>query len=131
MNQEIYGENIADHYHNPSNKGTMGDASISHRELNPLCGDELTLFLKVESGKIIDAKFSGRGCVMSQASADILLDEIKGKSLSEIKKMNKDQLLDLLGIRVGPLKIRCALLSFETLKNSVELFEGGGIKNGK
>ena len=119
----IYQENILDHYKNPRNFGKIKNASVHHHEYNPLCGDEIELFLVIKDKKVVDVKFNGKGCAISQASASLLSEEIKGKSIDELKKMTKENILELLGITLSPLRLKCALLSLDTLKNSILIFE--------
>ena len=107
---DFYREIILEHYKNPSNRGEIPNATLSHEEDNPLCGDRIHIDLLVKDGIVEDAKFSGRGCAISQASADMLLDEIKGKSLDEVQHLDKQAILDLIGIPLTP------LLSLKVLK---------------
>ena len=119
----MYQENILDHYRSPRNFGRLENASIHHHEKNPLCGDEIDLFLIVENDKVKDAKFHGHGCAISQASASMLTEKIKGKSIAELEKLTKDDVLEMLGIPLSPVRLKCALLSLDTLKNSILIFE--------
>ena len=117
---DLYREIIIERYKNPINKGTLEPHQISFEDDNPLCGDNIRIDLQVDENKIItNAKFSGHGCAISQASADLLLDEIIGKPLDEVKKISKDELLDLLGIELGPVRLKCALLSLKVLKGGI------------
>jgi nitrogen fixation NifU-like protein len=109
-------ENILDHYENPRNKGVLDDPDISHEEDNPVCGDVIRVDLKVEDGVITDARFDGRGCSISQAAASMLVEDIIGKPLDEVKGYGKEKVLDMLGIPVGPVRLKCALLSLKVLK---------------
>lgn len=120
----MYQENILDHYKSPHNFGKMENATVHHHEKNPLCGDELDMFLVIdENKKIVDIKVYPTGCAISVASASMLSDEIKGKDIDEIKTMTKEQILEMLGIPIGPVRLKCALLSLDTLKNSILIFE--------
>lgn len=112
----IYEEDILDHYQNPSNYGTLDSPDISYEEDNPLCGDKIHMDLKVEDGVIKDVRFSGHGCTISQAAASMLTEAIKGKSLDEVRKLSKDDILEMLGITLGPVRLKCALLSLKVLK---------------
>jgi len=109
-------ENILDHYENPLNKGVLDDPDISHEEDNPVCGDRIRIDLKVDNGIITDTRFSGRGCSISQAAASMLTEEIKGKKLEEVKHIGKETVLELLGIPIGPVRMKCALLSLKVIK---------------
>lgn len=115
----LYREAILDHYRHPRHKGHLEQADISHFDHNPFCGDEITLELKVEDGVVTDAAFDGRGCAISQASASMMTEEIIGKSLDELKSWSKDDILDLLGIEIGPVRLKCALLPLKALKAGV------------
>ena len=119
-----YQENILDHYKNPRNFGKMENASVHHHEYNPLCGDEIEMFLIIdENKKIADVKFKGHGCAISQASASMLTEQVKGKNIDELKTMTKENILEMLGIPLSPVRLKCALLSLDTLKNSILIFE--------
>ena len=120
----MYQENILDHYKSPHNFGKLENATIHHHEKNPLCGDDLDMFLIIdENKKIADVKVYPRGCAISVASASMLSDEIKGKNIDEVKNMSKEQILEMLGIPISPVRLKCALLSLDTLKNSILIFE--------
>ena len=120
----IYQENIIDHYKNPRNFGKIENASVHHHEKNPLCGDELGIFLVIDkNNKIADVKFNGHGCAISQASASMLTEEIKGKSIHELSLMTKENILKMLGIPISPVRLKCALLSLDTLKNGILIYE--------
>lgn len=110
-------EIIIDRYKNPHHRGEIHDHDISFEDDNPLCGDHIQVDIKLDENNIIaDAAFSGRGCSISQASADLLVEDIIGKSLEEVKAMTKDDVLDLLGIELGPVRLKCALLSLKVVK---------------
>jgi nitrogen fixation NifU-like protein len=113
---QFYREYILDHYKNPRNFGRLEAADISHEEENPLCGDVVGIDLKVEDGNIEDVRFHGRGCAISQASASLLTERLKGMSLEDAKQIGKDDVLDELGIEISPARIKCALLSLKVLK---------------
>lgn len=114
---DFYRENILDHYRHPHNTGTLADATHSHEENNPLCGDVIRIDLHVNEHDVIDqVAFSGKGCAISQASASMLTDMIKGKTLAEARQINKDDILEALGIEIGPVRMKCALLSLKVLK---------------
>lgn len=114
---DLYREVIIEHYKNPSFRGRLNPHDISFEDSNPLCGDHIIIDLKVdENNKVTDARFDGHGCAISQASADLLLESIIGKSMDEVKALNKQTILDLLGIDLGPVRLKCALLSLKVLK---------------
>ncbi len=117
---DLYREFILDHYKNPRYRGTLEPHDISFQDDNPVCGDHIRIDLRVDAdGVITEAAFDGEGCAISQASADILVEHIIGKSLDEVRAMQKQDLLDLLGIELGPVRLKCALLSFKVLKAGV------------
>ncbi len=114
--EDLYRDNIIDHYQNPRNYGTLEHPDISYEDSNPVCGDEIRMDLKIQGGRVVDARFQGHGCSISQASASMLTEEIIGKSLEEVKQIDKQYLLDMLGIPLGPVRLKCALLSLKVLK---------------
>jgi len=114
--EQFYREYILDHYKNPRNFGTIEEADISHEELNPLCGDVVGMDLRLEGGVIEDVKFHGRGCAISQASASLLTERLKGMPLEEARKLGKEDVLRDLGIDISPARLKCALLSLKVLK---------------
>jgi len=114
--EDLYREVILDHYQNPRNYGTLEPADVSYEEDNPVCGDHIRLDLRLQDGRVAEVRFSGHGCAISQASASMLTEAIQGKTLDELKAFSKDDLLDLLGIPLGPVRIKCALLSLKVLK---------------
>jgi nitrogen fixation NifU-like protein len=114
---EFYRENILEHYRNPSFKGTLESPTHSHEENNPVCGDQIKIELIVNDEDIIEsAAFNGHGCAISQASASMLMEMIQGKTLQETKKLGKQDILDALGIEIGPVRMKCALLSLKVFK---------------
>lgn len=121
--EEIYKENILDHYRNPHNAGVLQDCTIKHRELNPLCGDQIELFVKLNGCRCCDVKFCGKGCAISQAAISMLTDRIKNKSVEELKRITQQDVLQMLGITVGVVRMKCALLSLKTLQKGIEQWE--------
>jgi len=114
---DLYREVILEHYKNPVHKGTLAQHSHKFEDENPLCGDFIHMDLQVdENGIIQDAAFSGQGCAISQASADILLENIIGKKIEEVQGMDTQDVLDLLGIEPGPVRLKCALLPLKVMK---------------
>lgn len=113
---DIYMEEILDHYQDPRNYGTIEDADLSHEEGNPSCGDEVRIDIKLDGDTIQDIKFSGKGCAISQASSSMLTERLMGTKLSDIKDLNKQDILDMLGIDIGPMRIKCALLPLKVVK---------------
>ena len=116
---DFYKEYILDHYRNPRNFGHLERVDASAEDLNPLCGDTIKIELALDDqGRVEDVKFSGKGCAISQASASILTEEIKGKTLDEIKAIDRDHILENLGIPISPARIKCALLGLKALKGA-------------
>jgi nitrogen fixation protein NifU and related proteins len=115
---DMYRELILEHAKYPHNAGVLENPDISHEEHNPLCGDRVRIDLQIEGDLITDVRFSGRGCAISQASASLLTDEIKGMPVAQARNYSKDDLLELIGIPLdkNPVRIKCALLSLKALK---------------
>jgi len=120
MDDEIYKENILDHYKNPHNSGALKKYTFKHRETNPLCGDEIEMFVKIDKSRITDVAFIGKGCAISQASASMLTDLIKGRKIEEIKRMTKEDVLKMLGINIGIVRMKCALLPLKAMIKGIE-----------
>jgi nitrogen fixation NifU-like protein len=116
---DLYRDYILEHYRRPHNFGVIEDPSASFEGSNPLCGDRITMMLGVRDGVLERVGFTGRGCAISQASASLLTDEIKGKPLTEVAAFRADDLLDLLGIEISPARLKCAMLSHETLQSAL------------
>jgi len=117
---DIYREIILDYYRNPRNFGKIDSPDIAIRDSNPLCGDEIEIHMKFDGEKLKDIKFTGKGCAISQASASMLTEMVMGKSLEDMKKINKEDILESLGLpNLGPARIKCALLSLKTFKLGV------------
>ena len=117
---DLYRDLIIDHYKNPQYRGHLEPNDIHIEDDNPLCGDHIEVTLRVGAdGKVSDGRFDGKGCAISQASADLLIESIIGKPIEEVKKLSKQDVLDLLGIELGPVRLKCALLSLKVLKAGV------------
>lgn len=117
---DLYREIIIEHYNHPSHRGHLNPNNIQFADNNPLCGDHIEITLLTdENGLISDAKFDGHGCSISQATADILLDHAIGKNIEQVKSMTKDDIIELIGIEPGPVRLKCALLSLKVLKAGI------------
>ncbi|HUZ89506.1 MAG TPA: SUF system NifU family Fe-S cluster assembly protein [Candidatus Acidoferrales bacterium] len=116
MDDQFYREYILDHYKNPRNFGHLDHADIAHEEVNPLCGDVIGMEFAVKQGVIEDVRFYGRGCAISQASASLLTERLKGMTLEEARKLGKDDVVEQLGIEISAARLKCALLSLKVLK---------------
>jgi nitrogen fixation NifU-like protein len=118
---DLYRDEILEHYRAPHNFGTLEEPDATYEGNNPLCGDRITMMLTVDAeGKVSDVAFSGRGCAISQASASLLTDEIKGRPLADIEAMRNQDILDMLGIEISPARLKCALLSLDTLQHALQ-----------
>jgi nitrogen fixation NifU-like protein len=117
---DLYRDYILEHYRRPHNFGVLDGATLSQEGANPLCGDRITLQLRVRNGVIDGVGFTGRGCAISQASASLLTDEIKGKEIDTANAMGAENVLEMLGIEISPARMKCALLSLETLHGALE-----------
>ena len=113
---QFYREYILDHYKNPRNFGRLENPDISHEENNPLCGDVVGMDIKTRDGVIEDVRFHGRGCAISQASASLLTERLKGMPLDDARKIGQEEVLQELGIEISPARLKCALLSLKVLK---------------
>lgn len=117
---DLYREQIIDRYKYPLMKGTLEPNDYSYEDDNPLCGDRIRIDLRVDDKDIVtEAAFSGTGCAISQASADLLMESIVGKPLDDVKALTKEDILELLAIELGPVRLKCALLSLKVLKAGV------------
>ena len=115
--EDLYREVILDHYKNPRFNGELDPADISYQDDNPLCGDMIRIDLRVDDdNRVIECAFSGQGCAISMASASMLMEDIKGKTLDEVKQYSRDDILEMLGIELGPVRLKCAMLSLKVLK---------------
>jgi nitrogen fixation protein NifU and related proteins len=117
---DLYRDMIIDRFKNPRMRGSLDPHDFSYEDDNPLCGDRIRIDLRMgEDGRVSEAAFSGEGCAISQASADLLTEAVVGKTLDEIKALGKQDVLDLLGIELGPVRLKCALLSLKVVKAGV------------
>ncbi|HET9456062.1 MAG TPA: SUF system NifU family Fe-S cluster assembly protein [Candidatus Limnocylindrales bacterium] len=116
---DLYRDYILEHYRRPHNFGVIEDPTASIEGNNPLCGDRITLQLGISDGVVERVGFTGRGCAISQASASLLTDEIKGKPVADVAAFRADDLLDLLGIEISPARLKCAMLSHDTLQKAL------------
>lgn len=117
---DLYREIIIERYKKPLFRGELEPCDIRFEDENPLCGDHIRIDVRLdETDHVKEAAFSGHGCAISQASADLLLESIIGKSIEEVKNLSKDDVIDLLGIELGPVRLKCALLSLKVLKAGV------------
>ncbi len=117
---DLYREQIIDRYKNPRSRGTLDPHDFTYEDDNPLCGDRIRIDVRVDADeRVTAAAFSGQGCAISQAAADLLTESVVGKTLEEVKQLTKDDILEMLGIELGPVRLKCALLSLKVLKAGV------------
>ena len=117
---DLYRDEILEHYRRPHNFGTLPEPDVVYEGSNPLCGDRITLMLGIsDDGVVEEVAFTGRGCAISQASASMLTDEIKGRQLGDVAQLGSDDVLDSLGIEISPARLKCALLSLDTLRRAL------------
>ena len=130
--EQLYREVILDHYKNPRGHGVLDDADASAEGQNPLCGDEVSIYVAfADDGETIDeVKFSGRGCAISQAATSMLTEMVEGRSATEVATMEKDELLDTVGIPLTPVRLKCAMLGLTTLKVALHKAKGTPLPEG-
>ena len=121
--ENLYREHILDHYANPRNQGTLDDADISCEWDNPVCGDVVRIDLRLENGRVSEARFSGQGCVISMASASMLTEEILNKTVEELKALQDEDIFSMLGITLGPVRAKCGLLPLQVLQKGLARLE--------
>ncbi len=122
--EDLYREVILDHYKNPRGQGAIANADAEAEGQNPLCGDEVAIAVALDGETIEDVRFRGRGCAISQAATSMLTELVKGKTVSEVAEMPKDELLDEVGIPLTPVRLKCALLGLGVLKVALHRARG-------
>jgi nitrogen fixation NifU-like protein len=120
MSDALYREIILEEYKHPKNKGRLEHATCSCEKKNPSCGDEITVDLQIEEGKIVAVGFDGIGCAISQASASLFTEHIKGLTVAEVEQMDEQEILDLLGIDLNPMRMKCAVLVMRAVSCALE-----------
>ncbi len=132
MDDQLYREIILDHYKNPRGHGVIEGADAEAEGMNPLCGDEVTIYVAFgEDGETIDeVKFSGRGCAISQAATSMLMEMVQGKTATEVATMPRDELLEEMAVPLTPVRQRCALLGLTTLKVALHKAKGTPLPEG-
>jgi nitrogen fixation NifU-like protein len=116
---DLYAENILDHFRHPRHKTVLAVPSVTHREVNTSCGDDLTLSLRIENDTIIDVGWEGQGCAISQAGMSLLSDWLMGKTASEAARTSVTDMQSLLGIDLGPRRLKCGMLALHALQNAL------------
>jgi len=127
---QLYREVILDHYKNPRGHGLLDAADAQAEGQNPLCGDEVTVSLRFDGETISDVGFEGRGCAISQAATSMLTEMVQGKKASEVATLDKDELLDEIGIPLTPIRLKCAMLGLTTLKVALHKAKGTPLPQG-
>jgi len=117
--EDLYRENILDHYGHPRNQGQLEDADISCEWDNPVCGDVVRLYIRLDGDVVREARFDGEGCVISMASASMFTEEILGKTLDELKALRDEDMFRMLGITLGPARANCGLLPLRVLQEGL------------
>ena len=115
---EMYTDRLLDHYRNPRNKGHLDAPDLAAEEYNPLCGDRVTIEAAVENGRIVEARFDGRGCALCLGAASILTEAIRGRTLNELEALGKDEFLAELQSAVRPSRLKCALLPWMAFRHA-------------
>ncbi|PIW36936.1 MAG: Fe-S cluster protein [Candidatus Kerfeldbacteria bacterium CG15_BIG_FIL_POST_REV_8_21_14_020_45_12] len=116
---DIYQEEILDHYRHPRNSGSVENPDIIQTERNSSCGDELIFSFKLADGKVAEVMFTGEGCAISQAAASMLTEDITGQAITKAKQLTPDDVIDLLGIELGPTRLKCALLPVQAITKAL------------
>ena len=116
---DLFRENILEHYRHPRCQGSLDDPDYSYEDANPLCGDHLRIDVKVKDDRIEAVRFNGQGCSISQAAASMLCEHVEGRTLDEVKKLGREDMVEMLGMELGPVRLKCALLALKTLKAGI------------
>ena len=120
MDQTTYKEYILDLFRNPLNKGTLATFDLSHRDFNTSCGDDVTIYIRFENGKVVAIAHEGVGCAISQAATSLITEHIKEKTVEEILSITADEMVELLGVSVSHTRRKCALLGFEIIRKAIQ-----------
>jgi len=128
---DLYRDYILEHSRRPHNFGVLDAPTAAHEGANPLCGDRITMQIGIRDGKVAEVAFTGRGCAISQASASLLTDEVKGMTVGDATAYRADDLLELLGIEISPARLKCAMLSLETLDAALADVAPGSTTDGQ
>jgi len=123
MTSDLYREQILDHYGNPRNEGTLESPDLSNERQNPVCGDVIRIDVRLEDGRVSEARFSGQGCVISMASGSMFTEAIQGKSIAELKAMDDEDIFDMLGVDLGPSRANCGVLPLRALQEALSDWE--------
>ncbi|QLG49971.1 Fe-S cluster assembly sulfur transfer protein SufU [Natrinema halophilum] len=126
LGSDMYRQQILDHYKNPRNYGGLKDPTFTHVGENPMCGDEIRMDVKLDEDEetIERVAFQGDGCAISQASASMLSGELVGKSVDELLEMDRDDVIDMLGVDISPMRVKCAVLAEKVAQDGAEIYQG-------
>src|SRR6056297_3609082 len=126
LGSDMYRQQILDHYKNPRNYGELEDPTFTHVGENPMCGDEIRMDVKLDDDEetIKQVAFSGDGCAISQASASMLSKELRGKTVDELLEMDRDDVIDMLGVDISPMRVKCAVLAEKVAQDGAEIYLG-------
>jgi len=124
LGSDMYRQQILDHYKNPRNYGEIEDATFTHVGENPMCGDEIRMDVVLEDDEetIEAVRFSGDGCAISQASASMLTSELHGMTLKELGEMDRDDVIDMLGVDISPMRVKCAVLAEKVAQDGADIY---------
>ena len=121
---DIYSENIMEHYRDPINLGKLENKNAYYKDSNPLCGDNIEVSLFIDNDKIIDIKYISEGCAISRASSSIISEKIKGMNVKDVLMLNRDYVLDAIGIQLNSIRLKCAMLSLRTIQKAITKYIG-------
>lgn len=125
LGSDIYRQQILDHYRNPRNYGSLEDPSFSHVGENTMCGDVIEIDIRVDADDIIqEVAFSGDGCAISQASASMLSERLVGMTLDELDELDRDDIIDMLGVDISPMRVKCAVLAEKVAQDGADIYRG-------
>lgn len=120
MGRDMYRQRILDHYRDPQNYGEIDDADVTYEDVNPSCGDEIRMYAVVdEDDEIVDVNFDGQGCAISQASASLLTEKVKGMTVEEVRDLETEDIKEMLGIELSPVRVKCAVLGLKVLEGGI------------
>ncbi|WP_248515466.1 Fe-S cluster assembly sulfur transfer protein SufU [Salinarchaeum laminariae] len=124
MGSDMYRQQILDHYKNPRNYGEIEDPTYTHVGENPMCGDEIAVDVVLDDGEIEQVAFRGDGCAISQASASMLSEQLTGASVEELVEMDRDDVIEMLGVDISPMRVKCAVLAEKVAQDGYEIYQG-------
>ena len=125
VGSDMYRQQILDHYRNPRNYGELEDPTYSHVGENPMCGDEITMDVVLDDEDVIQrVAFRGDGCAISQAAASMLSERLPGTSLAELQEMDRDDIIDMLGVDISPMRVKCAVLAEKVAQDGADIYRG-------